>query len=144
MAGTRLTGPGSGTCLYAVTVDCPDPLRLASFYQAFIGGTMYSNDDDFVALAVDGGVRLDFHRTANPRPPRWPDPSAPTRPHLDFAVDDIDQTTEHLVAIGAVTADVQPGEEDFRVFLDPVGHPFCIVTRTAASVSGWGLAPRIP
>jgi hypothetical protein len=31
-----------------------------------------------------------------------------------------------VLTIGARKAEVQPGET-FRVFLDPVGHPFCLV-----------------
>jgi hypothetical protein len=31
-----------------------------------------------------------------------------------------------LTALGARKADVQPGTS-FRVYLDPAGHPFCLV-----------------
>ena len=34
-----------------------------------------------------------------------------------------------VLALGARRHDVQPGESDgdtFRVYLDPVGHPFCL------------------
>ncbi|MEK6439682.1 VOC family protein [Pseudonocardia sp. T1-2H] len=32
-----------------------------------------------------------------------------------------------MLTIGARKAEVQPGET-FQVFLDPVGHPFCLVS----------------
>ena len=39
------------------------------------------------------------------------------------------QTTisRDLVAIGARKTDAQPEPDEFRVFLDPAGHPFCLV-----------------
>jgi hypothetical protein len=45
--------------------------------------------------------------------------------HLDFEVDDLDDAVGHAVGVGAELADVQP-QEDVRVLLDPVGHPFCL------------------
>src|ERR671914_407470 len=48
--------------LFAVTLDCPDPERLALFYQGFLGGRRSVSDEgDFAVLVLDGGdVRLDF------------------------------------------------------------------------------------
>lgn len=120
--------------LFAVTLDCPDPAKLAAFYREFLGGELFSTNDDFVALTIEGNVRLDFQRVPNHAPPRWPDPNAPRRLHLDVAADDLDQTERHLLGLGAVLADIQPGGERFRVFLDPAGHPFCIVTKSAAAI----------
>jgi hypothetical protein len=34
-----------------------------------------------------------------------------------------------VLSLGATKADFQPGDT-FRVYLDPVGHPFCLVLRT--------------
>ena len=123
--------------LFAVTIDCPDPMSLALFYRGFLGGELFSSNDDFVALVTDdGGVRLDFQRVQNPEPPQWPAPDAPRRLHLDFAVDDLDESEERLLGLGAVPAGVQPGGGRFRVLVDPAGHPFCVVARTAASLDG--------
>jgi hypothetical protein len=33
-----------------------------------------------------------------------------------------------VLALGARKADVQPAPDNFRVYLDPAGHPFCLVT----------------
>jgi catechol 2,3-dioxygenase-like lactoylglutathione lyase family enzyme len=122
--------------LFAVTIDCPDPAELARFYRAFLGGALsVSPNPDYVALIIDGSVRLDFQRVANPEPARWPDPNAARRLHLDFAVDDLDQAEEQILSNGAVLADVQPGGSRFRVLLDPAGHPFCIAVRSAALIS---------
>jgi hypothetical protein len=32
-----------------------------------------------------------------------------------------------LLAIGAVKAERQPKPDRWRVFLDPAGHPFCLI-----------------
>jgi Glyoxalase-like domain len=45
--------------------------------------------------------------------------------HLDIQVDDLDAAGAHAVAVGATLADYQP-QDDVRVYLDPVGHPFCL------------------
>ena len=43
-----------------------------------------------------------------------------------LVVDDLDAGEAAVVALGARKHDVQPGTT-FRVFLDPAGHPFCLV-----------------
>jgi hypothetical protein len=48
----------------------------------------------------------------------------PQQFHLDFVVDDLDEAEAAVLELGATKADFQPGKT-FRVFLDPVGHPFC-------------------
>ena len=50
----------------------------------------------------------------------------PQQIHLDLEVDDLDAGEAAVVALGARKHEVQPGET-FRVFLDPAGHPFCLV-----------------
>ena len=46
--------------------------------------------------------------------------------HLDIAVTDIDQAEKEALALGAKRL---PGEgKSFRVYRDPAGHPFCLVT----------------
>jgi hypothetical protein len=59
-------------------------------------------------------------------PPTWPAPGRPQMVHLDLKVDDMDAAEQHALAIGA-TRYVHPAETDWRVFLDPAGHPFCFV-----------------
>lgn len=46
--------------------------------------------------------------------------------HLGIRVSDAEQAQRELLALGATRV---PGEREtgFRVFTDPVGHPFCIV-----------------
>jgi hypothetical protein len=44
-------------------------VELARFYQAFTGGELlFSSNEDYVALVIDAGFRLDFQRVANSVP----------------------------------------------------------------------------
>jgi catechol 2,3-dioxygenase-like lactoylglutathione lyase family enzyme len=124
------------THLFAVTIDCADPRRLAEFYRGFLGGELYATNDDFVVLSGERPVRLDFQRVPNDRPPTWPDPAAPRRLHLDLSVDDLDRGSTDVLALGATLAARQPGGDRFRVFLDPEGHAFCLVAREASTLRG--------
>jgi hypothetical protein len=45
--------------------------------------------------------------------------------HLDLRVDDLAAACAHAESLGAELAELQP-QEDVRVYLDPVGHPFCL------------------
>lgn len=112
-----------------VALDCPDPLALAAFYQGIVGGTYQSfkPDDDWVQLKpAAGGVELGFQRVPNYQAPDWPDGSA-QQAHLDFDAPDLDVAEEEVLAIGARKARMQPRPDRWRVYLDPAGHPFCIV-----------------
>lgn len=111
-----------------VALDCPNPMELAKFYQQIIGGTIDEKhiEYDWVELHTDSGVELGFQLAPNYRPPEWPD-GVPQQMHLDFDVTDLDAGEEQVVAIGARKTAEQPSPEQWRVFLDPAGHPFCLV-----------------
>jgi len=70
--------------------------------------------------------QLAFQRVAEWVPPRWPDPAYPQQLRLDIRVDDADRAERELRALGAIRV-LGEHESGFRVFTDPVGHPFCIV-----------------
>jgi hypothetical protein len=36
--------------LRSVVVDCPDPLKLATFYSGLLGGSLHEEDDTWVVL----------------------------------------------------------------------------------------------
>lgn len=113
----------------AVVLDCPDPQRLAEFYMALVGGEITYADDEWVNLRGED-VLLSFQRVPDHRPPQWPDGDPPQQFHLDVTVDDVDSAEAQVLALGAVKHGVQPGEAEedgnFRVYLDPAGHPFCL------------------
>lgn len=118
--------------LSLTALDCPDPVALARFYSAVTGWEVDEGDGDWVELRSDGGVTLAFQLAPDHQPPRWPSAEQPQQAHLDFDVDDLDEGEEQVLALGARKADVQPGET-FRVFLDPAGHPFCLVLASRPS-----------
>lgn len=120
--------------LFAVTIDCSEPRTLAEFYRSILGGELRQGNPDFVVLTNDAGVRLDFQRVDNPQPKPWPNVDAARRLHLDVRVDDLDDAEARLLQLGAERADDQPGADRFRVFVDPEGHPFCIVTGVGSGI----------
>lgn len=114
--------------LKVVALDCADPDALAAFYSAVLGGRAERTDDDWVELTPATGTSLAFQQVAEHRPPEWPGTEHPQQMHLDLEVDDLDAGEAAVVALGARKHEVQPGDT-FRVFLDPAGHPFCLVLR---------------
>lgn len=107
--------------------DCPDPLALATFYAQVLGMRVNENYVDFVVIGLEPGDRqLAFQRASNFVSPQWPDPRHPQQLHIDIRVDDVDTAELAVIALGARRV---PGEREtgFRVFVDPVGHPFCLV-----------------
>ncbi|HEX7404344.1 MAG TPA: VOC family protein, partial [Candidatus Nanopelagicaceae bacterium] len=67
-----------------------------------------------------------FQRIPNYLPPTWPDGPVPQQMHLDFEVADLDEAEVLVIALGAKKAEFQSSEK-FRVYLDLIGHPFCLV-----------------
>ena len=111
-------------------LDCPDPQALAEFYAAITGWAIDdSEEEDWVQLRSTEGATLAFQRVDNYQASTWPDGDRPQQLHCDFDVADLDAAEPEIVAIGARKADYQPGTT-FRVFLDPAGHPFCLVLET--------------
>ena len=116
--------------LQLAALDCPDPLALAQFYSAITGWDVRPpsmDDPDWVQLVSDTGVTLAFQRVEDYRPPAWPGQDVPQQAHLDFEVADIAEGERALLDLGVRRHPVQPEPDGFVVFLDPAGHPFCLV-----------------
>jgi hypothetical protein len=115
-----------------VGLDCPDPLALAGFYSQLTGlaveplGDFAPEDVEWIELDNGNHPTLAFQKVANFVAPSWPEGPVPQQLHMDFLVDDLDAGEQHVLSIGGTRHDVQPGTT-FRVYLDPVGHPFCLV-----------------
>lgn len=111
-----------------VALDCRDPRALAAFYQQIVGGEIESQtaDESWVRLRIDSSSDIGCQLDPDHQPPTWPD-GLPQQAHLDFDVSDLDEGEQQVLEIGARKADVQPQPDDWRVFLDPAGHPFCLV-----------------
>ena len=109
-----------------VALDCPDPQALAAFYSAVTGWPIDHDEGNWVQLRSDIGATIAFQLAPDHRPPVWPSADHPQQIHLDFDVLDLEVGEQQVLALGARKAEFQPGET-FRVFLDPAGHPFCLV-----------------
>jgi hypothetical protein len=112
-------------------VDCAHPASLARFYAEITGWEVGELDDsedkvEWVEVFQKGVRMMAFQKVANYIPPTWPDGPVPQQLHFDFHVTDLDIGEGKILAIGATKHEVQPGT-NFRVYLDPEGHPFCLV-----------------
>lgn len=115
--------------LTVFALDCTDPRGVAEFYSKVTGWAVERDDGEWVKLRSEGGATLAFQLAPDHVPPIWPSADHPQQAHLDFDVDDLDAGEAAVIAIGARKAEVQPEPDAFRVFLDPAGHPFCLVLR---------------
>ncbi len=118
--------------LELVAFDCDDNLALAEFYRSIVGGevTAYDSAPEWVELHTAGGV-VAFQHIDDHRPPTWPGGERPQQAHLDIDVDDLDVAEGAVLRLGAVKADEQPEPAKWRVYVDPAGHPFCLVLNPA-------------
>jgi heme-degrading monooxygenase HmoA/catechol 2,3-dioxygenase-like lactoylglutathione lyase family enzyme len=123
----RRPGPATIGRLEKTVIDCPDPRALAAFYAELLGMRVNEDSDDWVVIGrVPGARELAFQRAPEFVPPQWPDPWHPQQLHLDIRVDDVDRAEQAVLALGARRLPAER-ESGFRVFADPVGHPFCLV-----------------
>jgi catechol-2,3-dioxygenase len=111
----------------AVVLDCPEPRALAEFYRQLVGGELTHAEDDWVNLRDGDTVLLSFQQAPDHQPPAWPDPDRPQQFHLDLTVDEagVDDAERRVLALGATKHELQPGD-NWRVYVDPAGHPFCL------------------
>ena len=112
-------------------VDCAHPASLARFYAEITGWEVGELDDsedkvEWVDLFHDGVRMMAFQKVENYIPPTWPEGPVPQQLHFDFHVKDLDIGESKVLEIGATKHEVQPGT-NFRVYLDPEGHTFCLV-----------------
>jgi catechol 2,3-dioxygenase-like lactoylglutathione lyase family enzyme len=112
--------------LRTVVIDAADMEAVAQFWSAVLDIPVVRRDDDWTTLE-GRGVRLAVQLAPDHVPPQWPDPSRPQQLHLDIEVDDVEEAERAVLALGARRLADPPDAEDFRVFADPAGHPFCLV-----------------
>jgi len=116
-----------------IVLNTAQPWRLAAFWAGLLGGTPVEWYPGWVTLEPPPhGQRLSFQGAGD-------DPAAGTAAgvHFDILVRDLAAAHERVVAAGAVlTAErvsPRPGpggqQVRWRVYSDPAGHPFCLVTR---------------
>src|SRR5438132_4454922 len=110
--------------LIATTIDCPEPRKLAAFYQALTGWETTYEDEEYAAVAPQGDVHpgINFQRVEAYTAPGWPDQAHPQQFHLDFyAESDLDTAEAAALVLGATRPEQQPQPDRWRVLLDPAG-----------------------
>jgi hypothetical protein len=116
-------------------LDCQNPIALAEFYSKLTGWPVEPLGDFppekvtwLELLDENGKTKMGFQKIKNYRRPTWPEGEVAQQVHLDFHVLDMDKARAEVITIGAVQAEFQAAEH-FQVFLDPEGHPFCLILK---------------
>ncbi|RMI37298.1 VOC family protein [Streptomyces triticirhizae] len=111
-------------------LDCPDPLALATFYATLLDGKVERDegDNEWVEVHLADGPPLAFQLSEGYRPPSWPGTERGQQFHLDFSVprDRWDEAERQVLELGATKLEGDGGTRNWRVYADPVGHPFCL------------------
>lgn len=111
-----------------VVFDAADLAAESSFWAGVLGGTVDAGDDWHMVL-VDGKPRVGVQLVPGHVPPDWPDGTPPQQIHLDLWIDDIEPANERVLGLGAkvLKSEVDTDAPDnFIVYVDPAGHPFCL------------------
>ena len=108
-----------------LSIDTPDPVSLAAFWSAALGGRPEVDADGDVVLEVGGpGEALVLLFLADDGAK-----SVKNRLHLDLEPDDQAAEVARLEALGAARVDVgQSGTESWVVMADPEGNEFCVLS----------------
>jgi predicted enzyme related to lactoylglutathione lyase len=110
-----------------VVFDAADLSSESSFWAGVLGGEVDAEDDWHMVL-VDGAPLIGVQLAPNHVPPDWPD-GAPQQIHLDLWVEDIEEARKRVTSLGAKMLKAAEGgdsADDFEVYADPAGHPFCL------------------
>jgi catechol 2,3-dioxygenase-like lactoylglutathione lyase family enzyme len=114
---------------HCLVVDCAEPLTLAEFYAELLGFELLGAGPDWAAIGAGSRLpAMSFHQVEPYRPPTWPAGPVPTQEHVDVLVDDLDEAEPQVLALGATLLEGSDKPVGFRVYADPAGHPFCLVT----------------
>jgi predicted enzyme related to lactoylglutathione lyase len=116
--------------LTQLVVECDDPERLARFWQDVLDLPEPEGSTDWMTLRWEPIGRFSFHRVAGYRPPAWPGEHGEQQVHFDLLVDDLHDACRAVEGAGArpVTDVMDQGPKAWRIYVDPAGHPFCLVS----------------
>jgi predicted enzyme related to lactoylglutathione lyase len=105
-----------------VTIDCPEPRRLATFWAAALDPTVAADyDGEYLILAgKDGRPMVGLQKVPEGK-------SGKNRVHLDFSTDDRAAEVSRLLGLGAtqIAEHSMPGL-GWTVLTDPEGNEFCV------------------
>lgn len=112
-----------------VVFDAADLTAESRFWAGLLGGTVDAEDDWHMVL-VEGEPRVGVQLAPDHVPPDWPHGTPPQQVHMDLWVDNVDAAHEEVMSLGArllqPAADDSESADDFQVYADPAGHPFCL------------------
>lgn len=118
--------------MYSFTIDCKEPGELAKFYAAMLKWEVVFMNDEWACVGAPGTNQgaypcILFQKNPEYVPPVWPEKPEEQQQmaHLDFAVNDLEKAVQYAVECGATVAKEQFSDE-WRVMIDPAGHPFCL------------------
>lgn len=116
--------------LTQLVLECEDAAALAAFWQELLGLEDPVIEPDWVTLQWAPVGRLSCHQVQGYRPPEWPGEVGDLQLHFDLLVDDFEQADQRAQQIDAVPLGevINPGPKAWRVYTDPAGHPFCLVS----------------
>jgi len=110
-----------------VVFDAAELEPESRFWAGLLGGTVDA-EDDWHMVVVDGAPVVGVQLVPDHVRPEWPD-GTPQQIHLDLWVDDYPAAHEEVLALGATVLQPAAGgdsPDDFCVYADPAGHPFCL------------------
>lgn len=116
---------------WAVTMDCREPERLATFWSKLLGSPILEPEPDRPGWRrlhpVPSGPRMNFQPIAEPK-------RGKVRLHLDILASDIDSAAERVLALGGTDTgarEVLPRGR-IAVMQDPEGNEFCLLAPRAS------------
>jgi len=118
--------PAVSLSVFAVSIDCADPVTLADFWGKVLGRPVSPGETgenaQVDATGPESGPRLFFQRVPEPK-------AVKNRLHLDLLTEDYDRETERLTSLGArpVNEIKLPGVR-WTTFADPEGNEFDLLT----------------
>jgi catechol 2,3-dioxygenase-like lactoylglutathione lyase family enzyme len=110
-----------------VVFDAADLSAESKFWAGVLGGVVAAEDEWHMVL-VDGRPRVGVQLAPHHVPPEWPD-GTPQQIHLDLWVDDFRAAHAEVMALGArvlKAAAESDAADNYQVYADPAGHPFCL------------------
>jgi catechol 2,3-dioxygenase-like lactoylglutathione lyase family enzyme len=140
---TSLLASTSGFCEPGLLRDTGEPMQInhqvvvfdaaelepeSRFWASVLDGEV-DVDDGWHMVIVDGAPRIGVQLAPDHVPPDWPTGVPKQQIHLDLWVDDFEAAHETVMSLGArVLKEAERGEtpDDFQVYADPAGHPFCL------------------
>jgi hypothetical protein len=120
-----------------IVLNSPDPWRLAAFWAGLLGGTPVQWYPGWVTLEPPPRGQRFSIQGVDPDAEARSGSRADSIVHFDIMVADLVAAHDRVIAAGAtylaehVSPRPDPSGEavNWRVYHDPEGHPFCLVTR---------------